>query len=113
MEHDQPYLVVQAQIDPSVLDEFERWLREVHFDSVMRIPGVVAARRCYHPKGRPNYSSIFKLENDSAIRTALASEEAGIARAQWNRWILYVEDGSLQVSVYATLEAQVALYQHN
>lgn len=113
MSAQQPWLVVQAQIDPAVIDEFERWLRDVHMRTILSIPGVVHAHRAYPSSGRPNYCSIITLRDDSMIRPALSSDEASLARAQWNRWIPFVEDGSLQVSVYASIAGSLALFQHN
>jgi hypothetical protein len=113
MSDSRPYLVVQAHIDPAVLDEFDRWVREVHFNTALRIPGVVSGRRCYTARGRPNYFTVFKLKDETVIRSALSSEEAALARAQWNRWLPYVEDGSLQVAVFASIVGSLALFQNN
>ncbi|MCH7809713.1 MAG: hypothetical protein IH863_03950, partial [Chloroflexi bacterium] len=40
-----PYLVVRASVEPSVMEEFERWYCREHLPHVMAIPGVIKAYR--------------------------------------------------------------------
>jgi hypothetical protein len=113
MSRHQPLLVVQAHLADDVLPEFNRWFEDVHYQTIMSIPGVVKGRRCYPAKGHPNYFAVFVMEDRSVVQSALSSDEASVARQQWTRWIPYIEEGSLQVSVFATITGAVALFQNN
>lgn len=96
-----PYMVVRANIDPSVLDEFERWYRSVHLAHVMEIPGVVKAYRCNCTRRGINWATLYELADDGAVEKAITSREADRARRDWERWLPHVQE--LTVEVYAAL----------
>lgn len=106
-----PFLVIRAQIDPSQLEDFEQWYREVHLPNVLKIPGIVGGFRCWPRSGYPNHFALYKFRDDSVIEAALGSPEALRARASWSRWTAYVRE--MSVEVYAQLAPTLPLYYEN
>jgi antibiotic biosynthesis monooxygenase (ABM) superfamily enzyme len=104
-----PLLVVRAHVNPEMMDEFERWYHEVHLVSMLRIPGIVAAFRIRSPRTGPNWLAVFKFVDESVVQKAFASSEAEQARRDWERWLPYVSEVS--VEVYTPLMALPA-YRH-
>ena len=104
-----PYLVVRANIDPVVLEEFYRWYQEVHLPHVMQIPGIVQAYRSNCHRTGINWTTLYELENNASIQAAFASAEANQARQDWERWLPHVSE--LTVEVYAVL-GPLTTYHH-
>ncbi len=104
-----PFLVVRAHVNPDVLDEFERWYYEVHLPSMLKIPGIVAAFRLQSPRSGPNWLVVFKFADEAIVQEAFGSKEAEKARSDWERWLPYVSEVS--VEVYSPLIALPA-YRH-
>jgi hypothetical protein len=104
-----PLLVVRAQVNLEILDEFEQWYRQVHLHSMLKIPGIVAAFRVQSPRTGPNWLALFKFANETMVQQAFASKEAEEARRDWERWLPYVSEVS--VEVYTPLMALPA-YRH-
>ncbi|MBI1885205.1 MAG: hypothetical protein HYS09_02650 [Chloroflexi bacterium] len=96
-----PYLVVRARIDPSIMEEFERWYQEVHLPNVMKIPGIQKAFRSNCSRQGINWATIYEFQDDSVVQEAFASAEAAQARQDWERWLPHVSE--LSVEVYANL----------
>lgn len=94
-------MMVSAEVDPAIRDDFDRWHRDEHLPRVLAIPGVVRGRRFSPPPGAPSYLAVYTFADDAAVRLAFASEEAGHARADWERWVESVRD--LTVAVYAEI----------
>ncbi len=104
-------MLVSAVVDPAVQAEFDLWHREVHLPRVLRVPGIVAGRRLCAPPSAPNYMALYVFEDDAAIRTAFASNEAQQARDGWQRWSDSIRD--LTVQLYAEIAAVRPLFRHN
>ena len=104
-----PFLVVRAQVSPEILDEFEQWYRQVHLQTMLKIPGIVAAFRVQSPRSGPNWLTVFKFANEAIVQQAFASKEAEAARRDWERWVPHVSEAS--VEVYTPLMALPA-YRH-
>ena len=97
-----PILVVRAQVDPGVLEEFERWHRGTHLPLVLEIPGIVSAFRARPPRARPGeHLMVYELESEESVQTAFSSAEAARARADWDRWQGDLTE--LHVEVFAPL----------
>jgi len=98
-----PYLVVRANVDPSVMEEFERWYHETHLPHVMEIPGIDWSR------GAANWTALYEFASDDSVPGAVASPEAQVARQDWERWLPHVSE--LTVEVYASL-SPLPTYHH-
>lgn len=96
-----PYLVVRANIEPSVMDEFLDWYRKVHLPHVMEIPGVVKAYRSDCSRRGVNWTALYELKDDASVQVAISSSEAERARQDWERWMPHVSE--LSVEIYAGL----------
>lgn len=104
-----PYLVVRANLDTSVAEEFERWYRETHLPHVLDIPGIVRAYRSDWSRGSANWTALYEFDNDESVEDAIASPQARVARQDWERWLPHVSE--LTVEVYASL-APLPTYEH-
>jgi hypothetical protein len=104
-----PYVVVRASIDPSVMEEFERWYRAEHLPHVMQIPGIVKAYRCDCRRRGINWTALYELADDASAQAAIASGQADRARRDWERWLPHVTD--LSMEIYAGL-GPVATFHH-
>ena len=96
-----PYLVVRANIEPSIMDDFVRWYETEHLPHVMAIPGIVRAFRSNCSRRGVNWTALYELKDDASIQQALQSGEANRARQDWERWMQHVSE--LTVEVYAAL----------
>lgn len=104
-----PLLVVRAQIDPAVFEEFERWYQREHLHHMLKIPGILAAFRVSSPRSSPNWMTIFKFSGEAAVQEAFSSAEAERARQDWDRWLPHVSE--VTVEVY-TLLRPLPAYRH-
>lgn len=104
-----PYLVVRANLDPAIVDEFERWYRETHLPHVMEIPGIVRAYRSDWGRGASNWTVLYEFDSEETVEDALNSPQARVARSDWERWLPHVSE--LMVEVYASL-APLPTYHH-
>lgn len=104
-----PLLVVQAQINPEVLPEFERWYLEVHLRHMFKIPGITSAFRLRSARPGPNWMTLFTFSDEAIIQKALASKEANEARQDWEPWLPHTSE--LSVEVYAALRP-LPVYRH-
>lgn len=82
-----PYLVVRANIDPAVMDDFLHWYQEVHLPHVMQIPGIARAYRSNCHRSGINWTALYELKGNASIQKAFASAEANQARQDWERWL--------------------------
>ena len=104
-----PYLIVRANLDPKVMGEFEQWYAQTHLPHVMEIPGIVRAYRTTWARGNNNWTALYEFASDDSVEEAVASPQARQARQDWERWLPYVSE--LTVEVYASL-APVPTYEH-
>jgi hypothetical protein len=96
-----PYLVVRANIEQTIMDEFVRWYETEHLAHVMEIPGIVRAFRSNCRRHGVNWTALYELADDASIQRAFTSSEADRARRDWERWLPHVSE--LSVEVYAAL----------
>lgn len=105
------YLVVRASIDPSVMGEFVAWYKREHLPHVMAIPGVVKAYRSSGMARGGNWAAVYQLADGASVGQILTSEEANVARQDWQRWMPHVTE--LSVEVYAPLAPLQAFHRWN
>lgn len=96
-----PFLVIRVQIDPAVLEEFERWYRQEHLHNMLSLPGVVGAYRLNTARSGANWVAIFKFASEEALQESFNSAEATRARQAWQRWLPYISE--ISVEVYTSL----------
>lgn len=104
-----PYLVVRASIEDKQMEDFVRWYEAEHLPHVMAIPGIVKAFRSNCHRRGVNWTAIYELQDDASVQIALGSDEADLARRDWERWLPHVTE--LSVEVYANL-SPLTSFQH-
>jgi hypothetical protein len=104
-----PYLLVRANLDPAVMEEFQHWYGETHLPHMMDIPGIVRAYRTDWTRGSTNWAAFYEFDNEESIQEALVSPQARVARLDWERWLPHVSE--LTVEVYASL-SPLPTYHH-
>ena len=109
---DHPIMIVRARLDPAVLNEFEDWHRRTHLPHVLEIPGIVSAFRV---RGSDPIAGAhlmgYTFENQERVPEALSSEQAQVARRDWEEWADQVYE--LSVEIFAPLGPLHALRQPN
>lgn len=106
-----PIMIVRARLDPTALDAFESWHRQTHLPHVLAIPGVTSAFRvrASDPIAGAHLMG-YTFEDESVVQGALSSEEAQVARRDWDEWADQVYE--LSVEIYAPL-APLPIFQHH
>jgi hypothetical protein len=104
-----PFLVVRATIDDAMMTDFLAWYAKEHLPHVMAIPGVIKAYRSNCRRRGVNWTALYEQAAEASVQTVIGSREAERARRDWERWLPYVAD--LSVEVYAPL-APLAGFHH-
>ena len=104
-----PYLLVRANLDPAMMEEFQRWYGEIHLPHMMDIPGIIRAYRTDWTRGTTNWAAFYEFDTEESIQEALASPQSRVARLDWERWLPHVSE--LTVEVYASL-SPLPTYHH-
>ena len=82
-----PIMIVRARLDPTVLETFEEWHRRTHLPHVLEIPGIVSAFRVRGSDAIAGAHLMgYTFEDESVVQTALSSEQAQVARRDWDTW---------------------------
>ncbi len=105
-----PYLVVRASVEPSVMEEFERWYCREHLPHVMAIPGVVKAYRTTCNRRGVNWTTLYEMSSDTSVQEAIGSPQADRARRDWEAWAQHVSD--VTVEIYAAL-GPLSVFHHS
>ena len=73
-------LVVDAEVDPAVEEEWNRWYDEVHLPEIASCPGFgEAARYVSEVDGQRQYVAVYPLSGPEAIATPEFAERRGWA----------------------------------
>ncbi|MCH7488896.1 MAG: hypothetical protein J4O00_10910 [Chloroflexi bacterium] len=104
-----PYLVVRASVEPSVMEEFERWYCREHLPHVMAIPGVVKAYRAKCNRRGVNWTALYEMSDDASVQKAITSPQADRARRDWEKWAQHVSE--VTVEIYAPL-GPLSVFHH-
>ena len=78
-------LLVMADIDPAIEDEFNRWYEEEHMGERMGVPGFVNARRFVALEGTPKYLALYDLETPKVLETPPYLHLAGAGKSPWTK----------------------------
>ncbi len=64
MEHDERiFLFVQTDVVPEMEEEFNHWYDEEHIPHLLKVPGVIMARRGRNTGNGQHYIAIYEHEN--------------------------------------------------
>ena len=103
-------LVVTAEIDTSVEDEWNKWYDEVHLPEALACPGVLAGRR--YRTAKPASLTDHGAKSTAATRTYLALYELAGPEAldtpefqQMRGWYQFAPHIKSQTYVYVAREA--------
>ncbi|MEO8457805.1 MAG: hypothetical protein ABI559_08340 [Chloroflexota bacterium] len=94
-------LVVRANIEDTMMADFLTWYEAEHLPHVMAIPGIVKAWRTNCRRRGINWTALYEISDEASVQAVIGSTEADKARRDWERWLPYVAD--LSVEVYAPL----------
>ena len=72
-------LVVEAVVDPSVEDEWNRWYNEVHLPEITDCPGFIrsARYRSVEQDGKVRYLALYALDNLEALNSPEFADRRG------------------------------------
>lgn len=85
MTTSQGLLLVMADIDPAIEDDFNRWYEQEHLPERMAIPGFLRARRYTAIEGAPKYLALYDLEPPEALNSAAYRHVVGAGKSAWTR----------------------------
>jgi len=94
-----------------LLPQFLRWYRESHLPTVMAIPGIVKAFRAQCRRYGITWAAVYQLRDEGALQLALESAQAQKAREEWQAWLPFV--GEISVEVLAGLVPLPAYHHWN
>jgi hypothetical protein len=57
-------LIVSTDIEGAVEDEFNDWYNVEHIPKLVKVPGVLSARRYMALEGKPKYFTVYHHENE-------------------------------------------------
>jgi hypothetical protein len=71
-------------VDPEMEEEFNRWYEEEHIPLLLKVPGVLSARRYIFPGESPKYITVYEHENEE-VQGSLSDQKA--IETEWNQRI--------------------------
>lgn len=77
-------LIVRIDVEPEMEAEFNRWYNEEHIPTLLKVPGVVWAKRAINTGPGPKYIAVYEHENVDVQRSE-AYQKA--AQTEWTRRI--------------------------
>ena len=71
------FLTVRIDVPPEIEDEFNKWYDTEHIPNLLKVPGVVSAKRgvCYEGEG-PKYIAIYEHLNDQIAQSRAYKQAA-------------------------------------
>lgn len=85
MTNSRGLLLVMADIDPAIEDDFNRWYEEEHLAERMTIPGFVNARRFTALEGQPKYLALYDLESPEVLQSEPYLRIVGAGKSAWTK----------------------------
>ena len=73
-------LIVRIDVAPEMEEELNRWYNEEHIPNLLRVPGVIWAKRGVNTGKGPKYIAVYEHEN-ADVRQSDAYREA--AETEW------------------------------
>lgn len=85
MTTSQGLLLVMADIDPAIEQNFNQWYEQEHLTERMEIPGFIRARRFTAIEGSPKYLALYDLESPEVLNSAAYRHLIGAGKSAWTR----------------------------
>lgn len=76
-------LLVMADVDAAVEEEFHRWYEEEHLAERMAVPGFLTARRFRALGGTPKWLALYDLESPEVLQSAPYRHIVGAGKSPW------------------------------
>ncbi len=64
------FLIVRTDVAPEMEDEFNRWYNEEHIPRLLRVPGVLWAKRGMNTGEGQKYFAVYEHESGEVQKTA-------------------------------------------
>jgi antibiotic biosynthesis monooxygenase (ABM) superfamily enzyme len=64
------FLIVRTDVSPEMEDEFNRWYNEEHIPLLLKVPGVLSAKRGMNTGKGQKYIAIYEHESREVQKTA-------------------------------------------
>jgi hypothetical protein len=77
-------LFVRIDVEPECEEEFNRWYNEEHIPTLLKVPGVLWAKRAINTGKGPKYIAVYEHENID-VQNSEAYRKA--AQTEWTRRI--------------------------
>jgi hypothetical protein len=77
-------LIVRIDVKPEMEEEFNRWYNEEHIPTLLKIPGVLWAKRAINTGKGPKYIAVYEHEN---IEVQNSEPYRKAAQTEWTRRI--------------------------
>ena len=77
-------LIVRIDVEPEMEEEFNRWYNEEHIPTLLKVPGVLWAKRAINTGKGPKYIAVYEHENID-VQNSEAYRKA--AQTEWTRRI--------------------------
>ena len=62
-------IIVRIDVKPEMEEEFNRWYNEEHMPNLLRVPGILWAKRGINTGKGPKYIAVYEHENIDIQRT--------------------------------------------
>lgn len=64
MKNSKFLLIVATDVDDEIEEEFNQWYEKEHLPELLKVPGVLGAKRYISMSGTPKYTTIYEHENE-------------------------------------------------
>ena len=75
-------LVVRIDVEPEMEEEFNRWYNEEHIPGLLKVPGVLWAKRGVNTGKGPKYIAVYEHEN---IDVQDSEAYRKVTQTEWTR----------------------------
>ena len=55
-------LIVRMDVEPEQEDQLNRWYNDIHIPALLKVPGVITARRYTSIQGSPKFTAIYEFD---------------------------------------------------
>jgi hypothetical protein len=62
-------VIVRIDVKPEMEEEFNRWYDEEHIPNLLKVPGILSAKRAINTGKGPKYIAVYEHENKEVQRT--------------------------------------------
>lgn len=62
-------LIVRSNVVPAREAEYNRWYNEIHLREMLKVPGILSARRYVALFDEPKYAAVYEVESEDVLQT--------------------------------------------